>query len=104
MQVRVAPYTGAWIEIAISARIEALMWSLPTRERGLKSCSGGHPEWHIQVAPYTGAWIEIPPNPRTIQYSAVAPYTGAWIEINSSSSSNHRYLVAPYTGAWIEIM
>ena len=35
---RVAPFTGAWIEIALRA------WSITTA---------------VQVAPFTGAWIEI---------------------------------------------
>ena len=33
----VAPYTGAWIEIRPDIRITTIIWSLPTRERGLKS-------------------------------------------------------------------
>ena len=34
----VAPFTGAWIEIAVGAVIEKeATWSLPSRERGLKS-------------------------------------------------------------------
>ncbi|WP_404351826.1 hypothetical protein [Caproicibacterium sp. XB2] len=34
----VAPYTGAWIEIAASSSAAAVSRSLPTRERGLKYC------------------------------------------------------------------
>ena len=55
----VAPYTGAWIEIALS-------WL------SVKPSS---------VAPYTGAWIEIASFGVKATPSTVAPYTGAWIEI-----------------------
>ena len=55
----VAPYTGAWIEIA------GTVTRICTRS----------------VAPYTGAWIEIYINRRDVISFLVAPYTGAWIEI-----------------------
>ena len=59
--VKVAPYTGAWIEIS-----------------GIIKATSG-----AMVAPYTGAWIEIK-NLLTVGFiSTVAPYTGAWIEIVS---------------------
>ena len=32
----VAPHAGAWIEINIWSISSCVMWSLPTRERGLK--------------------------------------------------------------------
>ena len=57
----VAPYTGAWIEIAIS------MYFIMTSF----------------VAPYTGAWIEIASPALRRRAGNVAPYTGAWIEIGS---------------------
>ena len=34
---RVAPYAGAWIEIITINLSSIVEWSLPTRERGLKS-------------------------------------------------------------------
>ena len=38
-QYKVAPYTGAWIEITSTSPAGCLVpASLPTRERGLKSC------------------------------------------------------------------
>jgi len=55
----VAPYTGAWIEIAKST-IDGLVQ---------------------EVAPYTGAWIEIFITSQSLNPKNVAPYTGAWIEI-----------------------
>ena len=57
---KVAPYTGAWIEID-KGRLCA---AAPT------------------VAPYTGAWIEIFACLTDTENISVAPYTGAWIEIS----------------------
>ena len=56
----VAPYTGAWIEIA-------------------KVQNGSIGRY---VAPYTGAWIEITGFSTGSHLHFVAPYTGAWIEID----------------------
>ena len=61
-RTRVAPFTGAWIEIAILCF---------KRE-------------HIAVAPFTGAWIEIASDGTQMRDEIVAPFTGAWIEIRSS--------------------
>ena len=66
VRLRVAPYTGAWIEIF---------------ESHFSFCKK-------IVAPYTGAWIEIGLLPTSITLMPVAPYTGAWIEINCWKSSN----------------
>ena len=56
---QVAPFTGAWIEIRNASACSLLMVSLPSRERGLKSCLP-HPAGSCpRVAPFTGAWIEI---------------------------------------------
>ena len=55
--------------------------SLPTRERGLKSCVAAGENPHTVVAPYTGAWIEILKARIEKAHEQVAPYTGAWIEI-----------------------
>ena len=57
---KVAPFTGAWIEIKV-ASIHYLLFlmSLPSRGRGLKYNSiNGRKNLNI-VAPFTGAWIEI---------------------------------------------
>ena len=59
-QYRVAPFTGAWIEIKIVNR----------DDQG------------IVVAPFTGAWIEICMILFNRSHISVAPFTGAWIEIN----------------------
>ena len=78
----VAPFTGAWIEIAPSVIAAGT----------------------ATVAPFTGAWIEIGWRCVLIgQLGNVAPFTGAWIEIRSASSASTRKRVAPFTGAWIEI-
>ena len=39
MDRNVAPLAGAWIEICISVDMLMLLASLPSRERGLKSCA-----------------------------------------------------------------
>ena len=57
--MKVAPYTGAWIEIEMRRIV------MPVKT----------------VAPYTGAWIEIDTRGRYGVEVKVAPYTGAWIEI-----------------------
>ena len=55
----VAPFAGAWIEIAL----------LSTRHR------------RQAVAPFAGAWIEILINRGLYVLAIVAPFAGAWIEI-----------------------
>ena len=79
----VAPFTGAWIEIAIA----------------LSRLTG------VMVAPFTGAWIEIASRCWLASMSRwVAPFTGAWIEMAYISSwLSSLPGVAPFTGAWIEI-
>ena len=56
---RVAPYAGAWIEIFDDYNDVTEEESLPTRERGLKSCHCSVRLDLDSVAPYAGAWIEI---------------------------------------------
>ena len=57
---RVAPFTGAWIEI-----LKAVIHHIPR-----------------VVAPFTGAWIEILiDGDINVIKDPVAPFTGAWIEI-----------------------
>ena len=59
IEKKVAPFTGAWIEI--------------------------YEPWYDDrkdyVAPFTGAWIEINLRNRKKLTCSVAPFTGAWIEI-----------------------
>ena len=56
----VAPFAGAWIEIARDAPYEEMM----------------------TVAPFAGAWIEITVSDTTHDNDdMVAPFAGAWIEI-----------------------
>ena len=100
----VAPFAGAWIEIA---RISWIMYG-----------SG--------VAPFAGAWIEISISADQNRFWRVAPFAGAWIEIAVRQNSAYRRVaslpsrerglkfnvlredlasaaVAPFAGAWIEI-
>ncbi len=56
----VAPYMGAWIEIAWSKeQISVDVTSHPIWVRGLKSPAPHAHAGCCQVAPYMGAWIEI---------------------------------------------
>ena len=58
---RVAPFTGAWIEICDEMTAADMIRT---------------------VAPFTGAWIEIHEAYLKMQDTLkVAPFTGAWIEI-----------------------
>ena len=55
----VAPFAGAWIEIALMPTIPRHVPSLPSRERGLKFTRLEHLQEGKEVAPFAGAWIEI---------------------------------------------
>ena len=66
-RVSVAPFAGAWIEIAQKA------FATP----------------HPPVAPFAGAWIEMYQiKPMTIT-TLVAPFAGAWIEMERSLLYRH---------------
>ena len=69
----VAPYAGAWIEIALHH------WQ----------------SWKPSVAPYAGAWIEISVASSIKVSRKVAPYAGAWIEIAEISAPSIRLLSLP---------
>ncbi len=78
----VAPFTGAWIEIALARLCGPLNRSShPSRVRGLKYGVDKIPR-ERRVAPFTGAWIEIRGYQKKLGAAyPVAPFTGAWIEI-----------------------
>ena len=60
MDARVAPFAGAWIEIlTIQGQTVESIASLPSRERGLKSGTLTFANEDFFVAPFAGAWIEI---------------------------------------------
>ena len=99
----VAPFAGAWIEIARMNIHKPVKPSLPSRERGLKFRHLCHPESVYLVAPFAGAWIEIAFQLRWTAYRIVAPFAGAWIEIRRSVCWIWIRKVAPFAGAWIEI-
>ena len=78
----VAPFAGAWIEIAsVRLRLERTVQSLPSRERGLKYFVIIPLEKFYLVAPFAGAWIEIELSSALKRLETVAPFAGAWIEI-----------------------
>ena len=99
--------------------------SLPSRERGLKSCNHLPCYGRRAVAPFAGAWIEMLTGKIWSTWICVAPFAGAWIEIQNLSRHRGRAMslpsrerglkyqrkedklwtvyVAPFAGAWIEI-
>ena len=83
----VAPHAGAWIEIRWRHPNQVpIPWSLPMRERGLKSQRGILGATKGDVAPHAGAWIEIRTLAAIARHVGVAPHAGAWIEIGKSTS------------------
>ena len=78
----VAPFAGAWIEIAHPPEYRSRRY----------------------VAPFAGAWIEITVALRALMRHPVAPFAGAWIEILLSPGLTPSRKVAPFAGAWIEII
>ena len=83
-RLRVAPFTGAWIEIMVAVKGRYLIRSLPSRERGLKFMLAPLNFLNLSVAPFTGAWIEMLTTLKRYMKAKVAPFTGAWIEITST--------------------
>ena len=77
--------------------------SLPVRERGLKSDAELRRVYSSLVAPRAGAWIEIYLWYYYGRYEYVAPRAGAWIEMKHQQLSKDKEYVAPRAGAWIEI-
>ena len=83
--MKVAPFTGAWIEMSDTDDTEFFPgMSHPSRVRGLKSARRIISILVFIVAPFTGAWIEIVFPFIYVFVLEVAPFTGAWIEIRLS--------------------
>ena len=67
------------------------LWSLPSRERGLKFLTASQMSFASPVAPLAGAWIEI-----LLWFwlkctvTFVAPLAGAWIEIMDAIDQIHQ--------------
>ena len=58
-QIEVAPLAGAWIETGMRMNMrKQTIWSLPSRERGLKLLLSDSDCYVNIVAPLAGAWIE----------------------------------------------
>ena len=83
----VAPFAGAWIEIYCVCCFFRYLWSLPSRERGLKLIAPQYIQLLKLVAPFAGAWIEICVFAILHRYCNVAPFAGAWIEIMCQMTS-----------------
>ena len=67
--------------LKIAQDIWAVLPSLPSRERGLKSKIFNGIVYLLIVAPLAGAWIEIILISIFRKHCTVAPLAGAWIEI-----------------------
>ena len=81
----------------------AVVWSHPSRVRGLKYEGELRNDTLKRVAPFTGAWVEIEEWWLMTVPEQVAPFTGAWVEIRTRRCSIWSRVVAPFTGAWVEI-
>ena len=79
---RVTPYAGVWIEIFDNSRHFLSLWSLPTRECGLKYILYQIDVVTGFVTPYAGVWIEIDFVLDGYEAPNVTPYAGVWIEIS----------------------
>ena len=77
----VTPYAGVWIEIRVSPSSVIKLWSLPTRECGLKSPQSCICIYDRTVTPYAGVWIEICTVDSDKRPNLVTPYAGVWIEM-----------------------
>ena len=84
-------------------KLQKSNWSLPSRERGLKSFLVANGVYFNGVAPFAGAWIEIFNVRIAAPQNIVAPFAGAWIEIAELYWSCVPMRVAPFAGAWIEM-
>ena len=104
MYTRVAPFTGAWIEIfGISPKAKTVNMSHPSRVRGLKYINPRISFGWKRVAPFTGAWIEIANSfsQRCLKKSHPSRVRG--LKYSTIDISIRQRVVAPFTGAWIEM-
>ncbi len=101
----VAPFAGAWIEIIDDALdFKGEYGSLPSRERGLKSCLvRRHEKLSNKVAPFAGAWIEIVNNLASTVSGRSLPSRERGLKLDSKTKLAGLRPVAPFAGAWIEI-
>ena len=100
----VAPLAGAWIEIKSPWQgLQRDAWSLPSRERGLKSQMDDFTKGYFLVAPLAGAWIEIDLNYYLdLQYKSL-PSRERGLKSFIGTVSVPVDQVAPLAGAWIEM-
>ncbi len=83
--MKVAPHTGAWIEIMLwYARKSLNYWSLPTRERGLKFSLNLLDFKILKSLPTRERGLKSIKSFAIISPILVAPHTGAWIEIDTT--------------------
>ena len=123
VNVSVAPFAGARIEIDRLEQRTAMQRSLPSRERGLKSVTHtafntsdtslpsrerGLKYHHLanncdtsQSLPSRECGLKLPTGFTCDKLCIVAPFAGARIEINIPYRLLHNRCVAPFAGVWI---
>ena len=79
-KIAVAPYAGAWIETQIRPQKALFLWSLPTRERGLKPMSKRSWPFAVKSLPTRERGLKLSNPKARLLMAWVAPYAGAWIE------------------------
>ena len=100
----VTPYTGVWVEIAVTFKLSLHGMSRPTRACELKFWNFSFIIQVENVTPYTGVWVEICWTFwMFVAMLIVTPYTGVWVEIARRSYQDGKKIVTPYTGVWVEI-
>ena len=87
----VAPLVGAWIEITAGKQKQKTFLSLPSLERGLKSCNHLREHHRQQIAPTAGTWVEIHEPRSHVESGRVAPLVGEWVEIQTCSEYRLRF-------------
>ena len=80
-QIKVAPFTGAWIEILGISNSNTEKRSLPSRERGLKYSTGREINEDTRSLPSRERGLKYQSVDFELNAPQVAPFTGAWIEI-----------------------
>ena len=87
----VAPLVGAWIEMLSFYPVVPLpLASLPSWERGLKSCMRGDDVAWLQSLPSWERGLKSTIAIAAVTWEIVAPLVGAWIEITIHLTDNRR--------------
>ena len=100
---RVAPYAGAWIEIALREQAERKKASHPTRVRGLKFNVIIHYKHSVLSHPTRVRGLKFQPEEITENGGESHPTRVRGLKFSYGNGRRSTKNVAPYAGAWIEI-